>query len=116
MADLTDRAKDMALSSIFADATIGLTRDGKEIDDGGYKQQPVNLTEPEGVSRGMRAVRNSVQIVFGPWQEDAPSEITGWFVIAAGGVMAMGQFERRRRPQHGDEVFIQEREILLGFR
>lgn len=116
MAELTSRAKDMALALMFADAVIGLTRESKEIDDGGYERQPMNPTDPQGELRGMRAVRNATEIVFGPWHEDAPGEITGWIVIGASGVMATGEFERQRFPQRGDELFMREGEALIGLR
>ena len=116
MADLTDRAKDMALAIMFADATIGLTRDNKEIDDAGYVRRPLDITDPRGVARGLRAVHNEGEIRFGPWEIDAPGEVTGWFVGGAKGVMASGAFERQRRPLHGDELVIHEGEVVLGLR
>lgn len=116
MADLTDRAKDLALTMMFAGVTIGLTRSGKEITDTGYARQSLNPTEPKGMKRGVRSVSNAEEIRFGPWKVDAAGAIIGWFVNGDKGVMASGEFERQREPMKGDELVIHPGELVLGLK
>ena len=118
VAELTDRAKDMALMLLFLNADLGLTRKGQEVSDTGYQRRPILPTTPAGEARGARIVRNSEEIKFGPWVEDAPEKIDGWFVTTTDGVMARGDFDAkaRRRPERGDELLIHSGELVLGLR
>ena len=116
VSDLTDRAKDKALALLFRNADVGLSRKGKEIDDTGYNRQAVNPTEPGGALHGLRAIHNAKEITFGPWVGDAPDGIDGWFVATVDGVMARGDFDRRRKPERGDELIIHSGEMVLGLR
>lgn len=119
MAELTQRAQDLALRAIFSgDMTIALTRGGEEITDLGYQAQPFEVTAPMSLQgTDARIITNSSLIRFGPWEEsgDAPEgyqlRASGGAVLAAGATV--GEVVRVRQ---GLEFTIQPRKIILGLR
>ena len=117
-ADLTDAAKDMALVLLSAGADVGLTRQGSEITDSGYKRQSVKVTDPDGVGPGLRAIHNVEGVSFGPWAAMAPGIVDGWFLVSPGGVvMARGDLgDRQWQPEKGDEMVFRTGELVIGLR
>lgn len=113
LSKLTNEGKDIALIELFADVKIGLIRDEEEIQDIGYFQQILTISEPQSPEQGGRAVVNTTDIHFGPWQLDSPSEITGWFIEGRRGVLAIGELSRPYRPRSNDELVIHVGDVVL---
>lgn len=65
-----------------------------EIEDPAYSPQPVVMGPPEDLP-GEVASTNLAEVVFAPFEEDAPAPVAYWYVADAdGALVATGELER----------------------
>ncbi len=112
---LTDVGKHQMLAVLAGGATIRLQRDDVEITDGGYVPREIKLSEPRSIN-GKETVINESIIIFGPWEENAISSVSGWFVEREGKVIAIGEFEEFRIPRRNDELVIRIGDISFSLK
>ncbi len=96
----------LATAAINDDSTLSTI---SEVTDAGYARQAVTFTAPADDGTGKRVVKNSADVIFGPWAANQPTAITYCFVTDAasgttGTIWAWWQLDASKTPAAGETL------------
>lgn len=108
---------DRALQEMFpVGLVLVLTRDGIEIDDSGYQQQPVVFSHPQSMGQTRaRLIFNTQEIRFGPWRVNA-EVIDGCEARSLNSNDWVARWTIHEEAREGRELFIEPRQLIAGLR
>lgn len=96
----------LATAAVGDDTTLAQV---SEVTDTGYARKSVTFTAPADDGTGKRVVKNSADVIFGPWAANQPSAITHCFVTdaasgTAGTIYAWWQLDTAKTPAAGETL------------
>lgn len=113
---LTAEAKRRALQALFGGGLlVGLATPQGEVTDPAYRRMPVRFGPPRPDADGTVIVTNAERVVFPPFAEDAPLDVSHWFLVDADGVeLERSPLDAPRRPRKGEEAIIGRGALIIG--